>query len=64
MGFINFHFVIIRFCHLPMTPDEPHPMNQNIMISNGKFIINMQVSVQCIFDNEIKVFMIYNLVLL
>ncbi|KAK3086885.1 hypothetical protein FSP39_024881 [Pinctada imbricata] len=24
-----------EFCHLPMTPDEPHPMNQNILISNG-----------------------------
>lgn len=30
---INISF---RFCHLPMTPDEPHPMNQNILISNGK----------------------------
>ncbi|XP_060552412.1 inositol 1,4,5-trisphosphate receptor type 2-like [Ruditapes philippinarum] len=26
---------LAEFCHLPMTPDEPHPMNQNILISNG-----------------------------
>lgn len=29
-------FYNFRFCHLPKTPEEPHHMNQNIMISHGK----------------------------
>ena len=36
--FPNFYEIYFRFCHLPMTPDEPHPMNQNIMISNGRHL--------------------------
>ncbi|XP_052063005.1 inositol 1,4,5-trisphosphate receptor type 1-like [Mytilus californianus] len=33
---------LAEFCHLPMTPDEPHPMNQNIMISNDKRLYDME----------------------
>ena len=31
-----FHVYFPRFCHLPKTEMEPHPMNQNIMISHGE----------------------------
>ncbi|KAK7504550.1 hypothetical protein BaRGS_00004036, partial [Batillaria attramentaria] len=37
---------LAEFCHLPMTPDEPHPMNQNILISNGILIILFDILVQ------------------
>ncbi|VDI71716.1 Hypothetical predicted protein [Mytilus galloprovincialis] len=37
---------LAEFCHLPMTPDEPHPMNQNIMISNGILTILFDVLTQ------------------
>ncbi|XP_076470932.1 inositol 1,4,5-trisphosphate-gated calcium channel ITPR2-like isoform X2 [Babylonia areolata] len=37
---------LAEFCHLPMTPDEPHPMNQNILISNGILIILFEILVQ------------------
>ncbi|XP_036355381.1 inositol 1,4,5-trisphosphate receptor type 3-like [Octopus sinensis] len=36
---------LAEFCHLPMTPDEPHPMNQNILISNG--ILEILFDVLC-----------------
>ncbi|XP_041375499.1 inositol 1,4,5-trisphosphate receptor type 3-like [Gigantopelta aegis] len=37
---------LAEFCHLPMTPDEPHPMNQNILISNGILNILFDILVQ------------------
>ncbi|KAL4233979.1 hypothetical protein ACF0H5_005634 [Mactra antiquata] len=37
---------LAEFCHLPMTPDEPHPMNQNIMISNGILDVLFDIAVQ------------------
>ncbi|KAK3610322.1 hypothetical protein CHS0354_029791 [Potamilus streckersoni] len=37
---------LAEFCHLPMTPDEPHPMNQNIMVSNGILTVLFDVLVQ------------------
>ncbi|CAL1535476.1 unnamed protein product, partial [Lymnaea stagnalis] len=36
-----------------MTPDEPHPMNQNILISNGILIILFDILVQ---EVDIKLF--------
>ncbi|KAH9498183.1 hypothetical protein Btru_007903 [Bulinus truncatus] len=39
--------------HLPMTPDEPHPMNQNILISNGILTILFDILVQ---EVDIKLF--------
>ncbi|BFZ19741.1 hypothetical protein BsWGS_22780 [Bradybaena similaris] len=44
---------LAEFCHLPMTPDEPHPMNQNILISNGILIILFDILVQ---EVDIKLF--------
>ncbi|ESO91009.1 hypothetical protein LOTGIDRAFT_163525 [Lottia gigantea] len=44
-----------EFCHLPMTPDEPHPMNQNILISNGILHILFDILVQ---DIDIKLFLL------
>ncbi|XP_055955374.1 inositol 1,4,5-trisphosphate receptor type 1 [Patella vulgata] len=44
---------LAEFCHLPMTPDEPHPMNQNILISNGILHILFDILVQ---DIDIKLF--------
>ncbi|XP_078335085.1 inositol 1,4,5-trisphosphate-gated calcium channel ITPR2-like [Crassostrea virginica] len=37
---------LAEFCHLPMTPDEPHPMNQNILISNGLLNILFDILTQ------------------
>ncbi|KAL5022859.1 hypothetical protein ScPMuIL_002014, partial [Solemya velum] len=37
---------LAEFCHLPMTPDEPHPMNQNILLSNGILTILFELLVQ------------------
>ncbi|XP_041375271.1 inositol 1,4,5-trisphosphate receptor type 1-like [Gigantopelta aegis] len=34
---------LAEFCHLPKTPEEPHHMNQNIMISHG--ILNIMLEV-------------------
>ncbi|XP_035825085.1 inositol 1,4,5-trisphosphate receptor type 3 isoform X3 [Aplysia californica] len=34
---------LCEFCHLPKTPDEPHPMNQNIMISHGVLNIVLEI---------------------
>ncbi|XP_071092410.1 inositol 1,4,5-trisphosphate-gated calcium channel ITPR3-like isoform X4 [Haliotis cracherodii] len=42
---------LAEFCHLPMTPDEPHPMNQNILISNGILNILFDILVQ---DIDVK----------
>ncbi|XP_055891550.1 inositol 1,4,5-trisphosphate receptor type 1-like isoform X4 [Biomphalaria glabrata] len=44
---------LAEFCHLPMTPDEPHPMNQNILISNGILTILFDILVQ---EVDIKLF--------
>ncbi|XP_076449737.1 inositol 1,4,5-trisphosphate-gated calcium channel ITPR1-like isoform X2 [Babylonia areolata] len=34
---------LCEFCHLPKTPDEPHHMNQNIMISHGVLNIVLDI---------------------
>ncbi|PVD21456.1 hypothetical protein C0Q70_19629 [Pomacea canaliculata] len=34
---------LCEFCHLPKTPDEPHHMNQNIMISHGVLKIVLDI---------------------
>lgn len=34
---------LAEFCHLPKTPEEPHHMNQNIMISHG--ILNIVLDI-------------------
>ncbi|XP_046366515.2 inositol 1,4,5-trisphosphate receptor type 3-like isoform X5 [Haliotis rufescens] len=34
---------LAEFCHLPKTPDEPHHMNQNIMISHGLLKIVLDI---------------------
>ncbi|XP_021341779.1 inositol 1,4,5-trisphosphate receptor type 2-like [Mizuhopecten yessoensis] len=45
-----------EFCHLPMTPDEPHPMNQNILISNGILTILFDILTQ---DIDTKLMELY-----
>ncbi|KAK0061845.1 inositol 1 4 5-trisphosphate receptor type 2, partial [Biomphalaria pfeifferi] len=34
---------LCEFCYLPKTPQEPHPMNQNIMISHGVLNIVLDI---------------------
>ncbi|WAR13356.1 ITPR1-like protein, partial [Mya arenaria] len=47
---------LAEFCHLPMTPDEPHPMNQNIMISNGILDVLFDILVQDIDTKLLKIY--------
>ncbi|CAL1526674.1 unnamed protein product [Lymnaea stagnalis] len=34
---------LCEFCYLPKTPQEPHPMNQNILISHGVLNIVLEI---------------------
>ncbi|KAL4233980.1 hypothetical protein ACF0H5_005635 [Mactra antiquata] len=47
---------LAEFCHLPMTPDEPHPMNQNIMISNGILDVLFDILIQDIDTKLLKIY--------
>ncbi|KAH9502988.1 hypothetical protein Btru_072533, partial [Bulinus truncatus] len=37
---------IVKFCYLPKTPEEPHPMNQNIITSHGILSIVLDILLQ------------------
>ncbi|XP_059139568.1 inositol 1,4,5-trisphosphate receptor type 1-like isoform X3 [Physella acuta] len=45
---------LCEFCYLPKTPEEPHPMNQNIMISHGILNIVLDILSQEIDSRLLK----------
>ncbi|GFS12809.1 inositol 1,4,5-trisphosphate receptor type 1, partial [Elysia marginata] len=47
---------LCEFCHLPKTEMEPHPMNQNIMISHGILNIVMDILSQEIDSTLLVIF--------